>query len=455
MTYDTIIRGGTIVTPDAAFEGHLGLRAGRIVALSSEPLGEAGTVIEAAGLLVMPGVIDLHVHLTAQQDDPSFEVREGSGGAAAGGVTTLVEMPHSAPPATSLAAFRRKQALMAAHCVVDFALWAGLDGANDAELPALVEAGALGFKAFLCSGAAGGEAPDHRGLPRLDDDGLLRAMRVLAPLGAPIGIHAENHDMLRAAQARLRAAGRHDTRAHAEAGPEIAEIEAVARVVTLARETGARCHVVHLSSARAGALIAAGGADVSAETCPHYLSLDEEDLVRIGADARCGPPLRPRPVVEALWGKVLDGTVSMIASDHCPYPIAQKRAGDASIWEAGMGLTGIQTMLPVFLEEALARGLSLPRIAALLATNPAKRFGLAPRKGAIVPGADADLVLVDPDAPWVVRGAEFPGHGRWSAFEGRRCTARVVRTLLRGRSVFAQGRVLGAPGGGAFVRAGG
>jgi allantoinase len=224
--------------------------------------------------------------------------------------------------------------------------------------------------------------------------------------------------------------------------------------MALARDTGVRCHIVHVSSARAARSIASGrgDADVSLETCPHYLLLDEEDLVRIGPFARCGPPLRPRATVDALWTEVRAGNVDMLASDHCPYTPEQKLRGRERIWDAGMGLTGIETSLPMFIDAAHHRhGMALTDIARMYATAPARRFGLFPRKGAISIGADADLFLYDPESTWTVSGAAFRGLGKWSAFEGMRCRGKVLRTLVRGRTVQAGGDSMVTPGSGEFV----
>jgi allantoinase len=453
---DVLITGGTIVTETSVLPADLGISGGRIAAIlapgSARPA--AGETIDADGLLILPGAIDAHTHFTGSHEREAEELREGTRGAAAGGVTTILEMPHSFPPATTLAAFLGKRAMGEAESSVDFGLWAGLDGTNLAELAAMDAAGAVAFKGFLCSGDPSGRATDPSGLPALDDDQLLRAMRTVRTFDGLIGLHAENHAMLVGAGAEMRAAGRHDARAHALAGPEIAEIEAVSLVLLLAAETGARCHIVHLSSARAAALIVAARTqvNVTVETCPQYLLLDEEDLVRIGVNARCAPPLRPRPVVDALWRHVLRGDIDMLASDHCPYMPEQKEAGRASIWEAGMGVTGIETSVPLFVGEALgARGLSLCDVARMTATAPAQRFGLADRKGAIRLGLDADLAFYDPAARWTVRGADFRGFGTWSPFEGVECQGRVVRTMLRGTTVYADGRFPVAPGFGQFL----
>jgi allantoinase len=453
---DVLITGGRVVTETAVLTADIGISKGRIAAIF-EP-GSAGftarETIHAEGLVIVPGAVDAHTHFTGSHDREAEELREGTRGAAAGGVTTILEMPHSLPPATTLAGFAGKRAMGAAESSVDFGLWAGLDGTNLAELAALHAAGAIAFKGFLCSDDPSGRATDPSGLPALDDDQLLRAMRSLREFDGLIGIHAENHAMLRGARAQMRAAGRHDARAHAEAGPEIAEIEAVSLVLLLAAETGVRCHIVHLSSARAAALIVAarGDANVTVETCPQYLLLNEEDLVRIGADARCAPPLRPRAVVDALWRHVMRGDIDTLASDHCPYMLSQKEAGRTSIWDAGMGLTGIETAVPLFFSEAVqARGLPLCDFARMTATAPAQRFGLADRKGAIRIGLDADLAFYDPLARWTVRGAAFRGFGTWSAFEGMECHGRVVRTMVRGTTVYNDGQFEVVPGFGQFL----
>ncbi|ERK17089.1 Dihydroorotase [Pantoea sp. AS-PWVM4] len=451
-----LIINGLVVTESGAAPADLLIEAGKISGILT-PGAYDGTVdnlIDASGLIVLPGAIDVHTHFTGSHDFPEQELREGTRGAAAHGVTTIVEMPHSLPPATSLASFTAKRSWLAENCSVDYAMWAGLDGRNVHELAALDQAGALAFKAFLCSGAPNGDATDAKGLPRLDDDGLLRAMRELATFDGLIGVHAENHDILIGAGSELRRAGRKDIRAHALAGPEIAEIEAVGRVLAIAAETGARCHIVHVSSARAAETIIAAKETVRAsfETCPHYLILDEEDLVRIGPNARCGPPIRPRPVVDALWQVLLRGDIDMIASDHCPYTPEQKLAGEFSIWDAGMGLTGVETLSPMFFSAAhIDRGLPLTEFARMTASGPAKAFRLWGKKGAIAPGFDADLVFYDASQSWTVSGENFQGLGKWSAFEGMRCQGKVVRTLIRGVTVYQDSQIQVEPGFGQFV----
>ena len=451
---DTLIVGGTVITDTAVGPIDIGIDGGRIVELAagSGPRSTARETIDATGMVVAPGAIDAHTHFTGAHDFVEDEVMGGTLGAAIGGVTTVIEMPHSAPPATTLAAFERKRDLFAARSSVDFALWGGLDGANLPEIPRLVGAGAAALKGFMCSGKAGGEAGDKRGLPMLDDDDLLEAMRVAAPLGSVVGLHAENHFIIQGRTAAVRAAGRDGGHAHAAAQPEIAEIEAIARALLLARETSAALHVVHMSSSRSAELIAQARATtkVSVETCPQYLLLDEDDLERIGPFARCGPPIRKRATVEALWGDVLAGRIDALSSDHCPYLLEQKNGGTGSIWTAAMGLTGIETAVPMFYGAAASRGLGLARFAAMTATNPARIFGLDDRKGAIRLGLDADLVFYA-DRPWTVRGAAFQGLGTWSPYEGMTCGATVARTMVRGTTVLLDGKARVEPGFGRYL----
>jgi allantoinase len=451
----TLIINGLVVLESGEVQADLLIDQGKIAGILARgtTLPQADEIIDAAGLVILPGAIDVHTHFTGSHDFPEQELREGTRGAAAHGVTTIVEMPHSLPPATSTKNFISKREMLARSCSVDFAMWAGLDGNNVSQLAELDALGAVAFKAFLCSGAVNGEATDEKGLPRLNDDGLLRAMRELKTFDGLIGVHAENHDILIGAGSELRQAGRKDTRAHALAGPEIAEIEAVGRVLQIAKATGARAHIVHVSSAKAAQLIADSRPAVRAtfETCPHYLMLDEEDLVRIGPNARCGPPIRPRPVVDALWQVLQSGEIDVLASDHCPYTPEQKQAGLETIWDAGMGLTGVETLGPMFFSEGhLKRGMSLQDIARMTATGPAKAFHLYPQKGAIALGFDADLAFYDPASSWTVEGANFQGLGKWSAFEGMTCQGKVVRTIIRGVTVFSEGEMQVEPGFGQF-----
>ena len=357
---DLVITGATVVLEDRVEALHVGIAGGRIAALvdgAATPPSAART-IAADGLMLLPGAIDAHTHFTAGHDDVVPEIRHGTAGAAKAGVTTVIEMPHMNPPATTLARFLAKRELFGANSCVDFALWGGLTGENLAELRPMHEAGAVAMKGFTCSGRRDRAPGDARGLPGLDDDDLNEAFREVAGFDGLVGLHSENHDIIQGNTQRLRAAGADGGRAHAAAQPEVAETEAVTRAIHLAGRHGARLHVVHLSTGDAARIISAArvaGGRVTVETCPQYLVLNEDDLERLGAIARCGPPIRPQATVDDLWREVEGGTIDALTSDHCPYPWALKDT--ATIWQAAMGLTGIETTTPIFVGAALARGI--------------------------------------------------------------------------------------------------
>lgn len=454
------IRGGEVVTPDGVRRADVLVRDGRIAALEDAGERAAATQeIDASGLVVLPGAVDGHTHFI--QDDPEIAEPDpdeyegfwhGGCAAAAGGVTCVVEMPHARPPTTSRVTFERKRELAQRDALVDFALWGGVVGDQaEGALEEQLAAGAAAFKAYMC-----GSDPL---LPGIDDARLLDAMRELARGPAMIGLHAENDALLEAGTARMQAEGRRDPLAHADSRPAIVEAEAVARAIVLGAQAGAHVHIVHLSTAAALEHVRRAkreGAAVSAETCPHYLLLTREDLQRLAGYARCAPPLRERRDAEALWAGLADGTLDCVTSDHCAFTFESKAGGAEDIWSAPNGLPGVETLLPLVISEGRRRGLGWERLAELTSTAPARLWGLAPSKGEIAAGADADLAIVDPQASWKIRGEELHGAHRWTPFAGREVQGRVVRTLRRGETVFelaAEEQVKGTRGSGAFVAA--
>jgi allantoinase len=352
-------------------------------------------------------------------------------------VTTHVEMPQSRPPTIDGATFQRKRELAEADAIVDFALWGGVVQGQDVQaIDEQMAAGAVAFKAFMCD--------SDPSFPGVDDAQLLITLEALAGTPYMLGLHAENDALLRNGLERMRGAGdagRRDPLAHAESRPPIVEIEAVTRATVLAEWAGAHVHIVHLSSGGAADVVAAAkarGVRVTCETCPQYLALDHDDLVRLGPMARCAPPIRSRADVERLWEHLAAGTIDCITTDHCAFTYESRLPGRDDIFEAPNGLPGIETFVPVVVSEARRRGLPWERIAALIAGTPAELWQLAPRKGAIQVGADADLVLFDPERRWTIAGGKLNHTHKWTPFEGREVTGRVVRTLVRGRTVYAE-----------------
>ena len=392
--------------------------------------GEARETIDARGLAVLPGVVDAHVHV----NEPGRTEWEGwvaaTRGAARGGVTTVADMPlNSIPPTTGAGAFDAKYDAASRSAVVDFALWGGLVDDDARRLRALAECGVVGVKAFTCSSGV-----DE--FPHLDSAMLPRALAAARVAGLLVALHCEDPEVISAPKGT-------DARAWLESRPIAAELAAIERVRPASHGD---VHVVHASCAPT--VTAARRAGLSVETCPHYLFFDADDVAATGPALKCAPPIR-HATRDALWDAVLRGDVDYVASDHSPSTRALKEGAFASAWG---GVSGIQSMLAVMLTEGVhARGLSLELLAHLLATRPAARLGLT-RKGEIRAGKDADLVLVDLDREWTLTPDALETKSGVSPYLGRRFRGAVVRTLVRGRTVYADGKVTGEPGDGWFVQ---
>jgi len=439
MSFDLIVRGGSVLGGGVR---DVGVVDGAVLAVEPDLAGGAAVEIDAAGLLVLPGAVDAHVHLNdpGRADWEGFAT--GSAALAAGGTTTAIDMPLNAiPPTLDGASFAAKVAAARGVTRVDVALWGGLVPGDPDRLDELADAGVVGFKAFMsASGVAEFEAAD--------DLTLLEGMARAAALGLPVAVHAESDAITGRLAARAMAAGRTGVRDYLDSRPVVAEVEAIERAILFAQETGCALHVVHVSSGRGVARVAearARGVDVTCETCPHYLVLDAADAERLGAAAKCAPPLRPGAVVEELWRHLLAGDVDLVATDHSPSPAALKAAGEDHFAAWG-GIPGAQTLLALVYDSGVvSRGLDVARLARLTAGAPAARLGLAPAKGALEIGADADLVLLDPAQEWTIARDDLLDRHRLSPFAGRTLRGRVVRTILRGQTIAAEGEVVGEP----------
>lgn len=455
-TADLIVEHGAIVGEGGVFTGDVVVANGRVSAFTTDAGSwEAAQRIDASGLLVMPGGIDVHTHF--EEPDPNLLEGFASGGAsaAAGGLTTVVEMPQAHPTTLTPEQFAEKRQLVAQNAIVDMALWAGAVGPpkqSVADLDGMAEQGAAAFKSFMASSSPLFPAVDHAQ--------LLWVMREAARLGLPYGLHAEDQQLLQDGLRRMKDANRKDPLAHAESRPPLVETVAVNTALLLAAETGCHVHLCHVASAGALALIREAksrGVNVTAETCPQYLMLNTDDLARLAGFARCAPALREQAEVDAIWEYIFDGTIDIVCSDHCPYTVESKAAGHEDIFAAPLGLSGVQTLLPAFYSEAVVRrGLAPERFVSLIAANPARIFGLYPRKGNLTIGADADITLLDPAASWMVAVDDALHKNKWTPYEGKQISGRVVRTIRRGETIFDDARsgadrVTAAPGSGAFL----
>ena len=444
--YDLILSGGTLVTTDGPREADLAVSDGKIAELSPDLEGSSRDEIDASGLHIFPGAIDAHVHFNEPGRTHWEGFVTGTRALAAGGVTTCVEMPlNSYPPTCDAESLDEKLALAKNSSLVDFALYGGLVPSNLEHLPELAERGVAGFKAFMSStGTLDFQATD--------DLTLHEGMASAAGLGVPVLVHAENREITDSLAGRAVGTLRTTARDYLDSRPVVAELEAIGRAILFAGETGCSLHVVHLSTGRGVALAAAArdrGVDVTCETCPHYLLLTEETVEEMGALAKCAPPLRSREDLESLWQEVFDGNVEFVTSDHSPCPPDMKTGDD--LFRAWGGISGCQNLLNAMLDEGHhERGLPLELVAALTSTNVADRFGLA-GKGRLEVGADADLALVDLESRFTLRAEDlFYRHGI-SPYVGRAFRGSVVRTIVRGSTVFLDGRIVSDPVG-RFVR---
>ena len=439
---DIIIRGGTLVCPDRRVSADIRIAGGRIVEIAPEITG-AGEEIDARGLHVFPGLIDAHVHF----NEPGRTEWEGAGtgsyALAAGGGTLFFDMPLNSTPCTvTPEAVDAKRAALEASSIADFALWGGLVPGSVDQMAGMAERGVIGFKVFMCDSGL----PEF---PYADDKTLRDGMCEAARLGLPVAVHAEDGEMTRTLAAGITGSSAEDFLA---SRPVEAELEAIERAVDLAGETGAKLHIVHVSTGSGVAKAAEGrarGVDVSVETCPHYLFFTDKDLDTIGVAAKCAPPLRNHGEHGALWEEVLDGRVDLIASDHSPSEPSLKRAGDfRTSWG---GVAGVQSTLAVLFERGLdGRRLSFEHIAALIAANPAARFRI-PAKGTLAAGNDADLMLLDPSRSYTLDTVRLLQRHKMSPYLGFEFTGVVVRTIRRGETIFLDGKIVAGTRG-RFVR---
>lgn len=383
--------------------------------------------LDARGLLALPGVVDSHVHFNEPGSRTGWEGwATGSAAAAAGGVTTVVEMPlNASPPTVDTALFNRKVASAAASSHVDFGLWGGVIPGNRDQLRPLAERGVIGFKAFVSdSGVAD--------FPAADAGTLLEAMETIAETGLTLAVHAESDEITSALARTAISEGRLSMRDYLASRPIVAETEAIARLLELAGATGCSLHIVHISSARGVELVNRArdeGLAVSCEVTPHHLLLDAEDAVRLGAVAKCAPPLRDRAESDRLWAQVLGREIDWIASDHSPAP--PELLSEADLFASWGGIAAVQSSLELLLTDGR---LPLELIPEVTASVPADRLSLA-GKGRLEVGADADLALVQLGPARELSAGELRSRHRRSPYVGRTLTAQVRHTLLRGEPI--------------------
>lgn len=434
---DLVIHNGTVVSAESTMAASVAVKDGTILAVgAAEAMPPARETLDATGLHVLPGAIDDHVHFR----DPGYPHKEdfasGTIAAAFGGVTTVFDMPNTLPTVEDAESLAAKQTMAAEKAHVDFGLYAVLGESSIARVPELIDGGAIGFKLYM--GNTFGRIPSP------STGAMLEAFEVVAPTGKRISLHAETNSIMERREAKLREIGRTEALAHIASRPDVVAIEAVARAAILAEWTGARIHVLHISSAaelRPLAEAKARGVDITGETCPHYLMLSTDDYARCGGVIRVNPPVREASNQEPLWAALVDGTIDVIATDHAPHSREEKTRPD--IWTVDCGFAGVETQMPLMLTE-IARGrASICDYVRWSAANPAKLWGLYPRKGIIQAGADADIAIVDLDRRWTIKDAETHSIAKVTPWDGWAVQGLPLHTLVRGRFV-VKDRVLQA-----------
>ena len=443
MTDETrAIRSRRVVTPIGVVEAAVLIRGGRIVAVESFDQIPEGTAVEDFGdLLVLPGLVDTHVHI----NDPGRADWEGfataTAAAAVGGITTLVDMPlNSDPVTTTPGALAAKRDAARGRLRVDCGFFGGLVPGNLDQVEPLADAGVLGFKVFLC----------HSGIdefPNVEESDLRLAMPILARRGLPLLAHAE---IVPGSAEPMDPSDPGRYAAWLASRPDAWEVDAIRLLIGLCRETRCRVHVVHLATADALPMIAearAEGLPLTVETCPHYLTFAAEEVPDGDPRYKCAPPIRSLENRERLWEGLRAGLIDTIGTDHSPAPPALKHLDSGDLRRAWGGIASLQLSLPAVWTEARRRGFAIEDLARCMAARPAKLVGLSGRKGSIAPGRDADLVVFDPDATSVVDPASLHHRHPATPYEGRRLVGRVVATYLRGSRIAADGQPEGDPRG--------
>lgn len=450
--YDTIIRNAEVMTPDGLQSVDVALSGGTIAALLPRGDGAATETIEAEGQHLLPGAIDIHFHIRAPAYPERGTVESETRAAAAGGITTLFEMPISKPCCNTAERVELRRAHFAEHAFINFGLYAAPGDLSETSVAAMVAAGIVAFKIFTTT-APEGRDDEFFGLSFPDEADQMRALKAAATTGLPIVVHAESAQLL--ALAALDAARLDVTNidAHLASRPALCEAVAVSKLLTMNIEARAKLHIAHVTSALTVDVLRrfAGTSDFSAETCPHYLFRTHDDVRKAGVFGKINPPVRLQADQDALWQAIEDGVITHVTTDHAAFSQAEKLAGATNMITAPPGTPGSEILVPAML-DAVSRGrISLDRAVALLSGNAARRFQL-PSKGKIAVGADADLILVDLGGTTSIGPDTLLSFARDVAqlYYGAEFTGRILRTLVGGRTVY-DGSIQGQPGWGHYT----
>jgi len=437
---DLLIKNGAISQEQRM---DIGVEKGKIVKKSRIIEERADSVVDAHGNFVMPGAIDPHVHF----DEPGFTFREdfasGSAGAAAGGITTVIDMPDtSLPPVTNLEALRNKLEIVGKKSWVDFAFWGGVCGGFDKKEMDELKPHVAGYKMY--------DTSSMETYPRVTK-GEMRD--ILGHAERIVGLHAEDPEIVSWFTARERSK-KGGMESWCRSRPPIAEVVSIAGAAAIAREVKGELHIVHLSSGAGAEVIRREQKEykgITCETCPHYLLLDGDDLKKKGVIAKTTPPVRTKRDNAILWESLRTGVINFVASDHAACDFKNEKVGKG-VWEAYSGIAGVETLVPLIVSEGVNKGrLTLERLVDVLSRGAAKRFGLHPKKGSLSVGSDADVTIVDLDREWIFNASNLKSKCKASPFDGMELKGKVVTTIVRGKVVYDEGKLMCREGWGKFV----
>lgn len=448
--FDLIVKNGKIVTAERVYGATVCIKEGKIEAIVAPDVPVEGSkVVDAEGKYIFPGAIDTHAHL----NDPGYTWREdyehGTAAAAVGGITTIIDMPLQNEPAlTDGKIFDDKYKAVSPNAYVDYCFWGGLVDYNLESLTELDAKGCVAFKSFI-----GPVSPDYVSLTM----GQVReALEILKTCDARAGFHCEDYSIIKWEEGRAKRKETQNWEDFLDSRPLIAELMATKNIIDLAKETGTKVHICHVSHPDVAEEIRKAkleGLDITGETCSHYLTFSRDDVIKNGSLFKCAPPLREASAIEKMWEYVEDGTLSCVSSDHSPCALEEKSEEEHGVFGAWGGISGIQNVMQVTYSEGVAkRGYSPTILARTLSEGPAKAFGLYGRKGAIELGFDADMVILDPEKEWEITPESLKYVNQISAFVGLKGKGLPICTILRGTVVAENNQVVGEKGFGNLVK---
>ncbi|GGH88597.1 allantoinase [Pullulanibacillus pueri] len=452
IEWDHIIRNGKLVTANECYEGNIYIKDGKIAAVTQDHLkGTAKEETDASGRYVLPGLMDTHIHSRDPGSTHKEDFYHSTLAAAAGGITLVFEMPNTNPPINHVENLQKQVDNLSQKANVDFGIWGiCLGDLNLDQIQSLNKAGVIGFK-FFWGYAVNRNTfelvynynPDMKDIiPPFKDGEVYKIFREVAKTGKLLAVHAENNDLIHTLTNEIQASGEDDYEALLKGRSDLAELTTIQTGIAFARHTGARLHILHITSAEGVNAVKAAqerGESITSETCPHYLFLSAEDYDEIGPAMKVYPPVKYKKDQETLWERIADGTISIVCSDHAPHTEEEK---DGDLWTIPAGMCGVETMVPLMLNAVNEGKLTIQQVSALLSENPAKQFDIYPQKGSIQPGTDADLTIVDLNQSFEIKREHLHSKSKVTAFDGFKGKGVPVATIIRGQTVMKDGEIV-------------